>query len=156
VLTKEQNRALLEVGNASLGNPEWTSYADYCFAKEKGLRKEALSHLERFLQEASKWNFDERISFVQFLFYLMDKVDESDNGPFPNPLSEKLVKPTLEVWCSIEAEDPRPFRWYGKTYRSKDHMLRALEIDPADDRARLTLLGWTDYIMPCTICRRAI
>ena len=49
VIANDQNKALLTVGNAALANPGWTAYANYCFAREKGLRKEAFRQLDNFL-----------------------------------------------------------------------------------------------------------
>lgn len=31
----------MTVGNSALKNPDWVEYANYCFDREKGLRKEA-------------------------------------------------------------------------------------------------------------------
>jgi hypothetical protein len=61
---------------------------------------------------------------------------------FPQPLSEKLVKPTLESWCLNEKTDSRPFRWYGKYYHNNEYVNRALEVNPHDDKARQILLSW--------------
>jgi len=66
-------------------------------------------------------------------------------GPFPQPLSNKLIKPTLERWCDTELLYGNPFRWYGKYYRSEKHLFKALEINPTDDLARQTLLSWWTY-----------
>lgn len=144
MITKDQNVALLTVGNAARENPDWTGYANYCFDREKGLRKEAFKHLDQFLKSTENWTEEAKIKFVEFLFQLIETVEEADYGPFPQPLSDKLVKPTLTAWCNNEKTDNRPFRWYGKSYRSEEHLLKALEIDPTDDLARQTLLGrWT-------------
>ena len=50
MITKEQNTALLAVGNAALANEDWADYADYCFSREKGLRKQAFTYLNKFLK----------------------------------------------------------------------------------------------------------
>ena len=49
------------------------------------------------------------MEFVKFLLPFFETVDEADYGPFPQPLSEMLVKPTLEYWCENENLDERPF-----------------------------------------------
>lgn len=74
-----------------------------------------------------------------------ETVTDADYGPFPQPLSERLVKPTLLAWCATETADARPFRWYGRYYRDRDYLLKALEIAPDDDVARETLLSWWLY-----------
>ena len=48
MIAKDQNIALLTVGNSALKNADWTDYANYCFDREKGLRKEAFKHLDKF------------------------------------------------------------------------------------------------------------
>ncbi len=142
MLTKDQNKALLTVGKAASQNQDWAAYAAFCFAREKGLRKEAFAHLENFLQQAAKWTTEQKIAFVRFLFPLIETVEAADQGPFPHPLSERLAKPTLEAWCGEEKKDSRPFRWYGTYYRSQEHILKAIELDPGDDRAHLRLISW--------------
>lgn len=135
----------MTVGNAALTNPYWKEYANYCFAREKGLRKVAFKHLDNFLKATRTWINDQKIEFVKFLFPYFETVEEADYGPFPQPLSEKLVKPTLEYWCEKENKDERPFRWYGTYYRSEGHLYKALEINPKDDIARQQLLTWWTY-----------
>lgn len=145
MIGKNQNIALLTVGNSALKNADWTDYADYCFAREKGLRKEAFIHLNKFLKLTEHWTSTKKIEFIKFLFSYFDTVDEADYGPFPQPLSEKLIKPALAKWCENEKFDATPFRWYGKYYHSEEHLLKALEINPEDDLARQTILGWWTY-----------
>ncbi|HUC83438.1 MAG TPA: hypothetical protein VMR70_21175 [Flavisolibacter sp.] len=138
---------MLTVGNAALANAGWTAYANYCFAREKGLRKEAFRQLDNFLLAAQKWTGEQRIEFVKFLFPFFETVEEADYGPFPQPLSEKLVKPTLEDWCKKENSNEQPFRWYGTYYRSEEHLFKALAINPNDDLARQRLLTrWMNTI----------
>lgn len=145
MIAKDQNIALLTVGNAALTNPDWTEYANYCFAREKGLRKEAFIRLDNFLQATRNWTNVQKIGFVKFLFPFFETVEDADYGPFPHPLSVRLVKPTLEYWCEMENKDERPFRWYGTYYRSEEHLFRALEFNPKDDLARQRLLNWWTY-----------
>lgn len=141
----EQNQALITVGKAAAPYPAWADYAAYCFAREQGLRRAAFRHLAAFLTQAEQWTLDQRIAFVSFLFPFFETVDSADYGPFPQPLSERLVKPTLHEWCALAPADGRPFRWFGRYYRDRVYLLRALELDPADDTARETLLGWWLY-----------
>jgi hypothetical protein len=145
MIAKDQNIALLTVGNLALKNPDWTDYANYCFNREEGLRKAAFKHLDNFLKSTASWTTKRKIEFVKFLFPLFESVEYADYGAFPQPLSDKLIKPTLIEWCETEKTDGNPFRWYGKYYRSQEHLFRALEINPADDLARQTLLIWWTY-----------
>ena len=142
MIAKGQNKALLTVGNEALKNADWADYAKYCFDREKGLRKEAFKHLDKFLKSTEAWNLEKKIDFVKFLFPFFENLEEADYGPFPQPLSDKLVKPTLTTWCDKEQIDNNPFRWFGKYYRSEEHLFKALEINPTDDLARQTILSW--------------
>jgi hypothetical protein len=142
VISKETPSALLTVGNAALKNSAWEAYAHYCFYREKGLRKEAFEHLDRFLQSTANWTSSQKIDFVKFLLPFFETAESTEDDLFPHPLSQKLIKPTLETWCETERTDGNPFRWYGVRYRSQEYLLRALEINPADDLARQTILKW--------------
>ncbi len=144
MISKDQNIALLTVANLAKANSDWSDYTEYCLYREKGLRKHAFKKLDSFIKSTNSWTFDEKINFIKFLFPLFETVEEADYGAFPQPLSERFIKPVLKEWCEIENEDGRPFRWYGKYYRCEGHIYRALEINPKDDIARHTLLSrWT-------------
>ncbi len=145
MIAKDQNIALQTVGNSALKNRDWSDYANYCFNREKGLRKEAFKHLDEFLRSAINWSLNKKIDFVKFLFPFFENVQDADYGPFPQPLSDKLIKPALIAWCETEKFDSNPFRWFGKYYRSEEHLFRALEINPSDDLARQTILNWWTY-----------
>lgn len=145
MIAKDQNIALLTVANLALLNSDWTDYANYCFDREKGLRKKAFKHLDNFLELTVSWTIEKKIDFLNFLLPLFDKVVDADYGPFPQPLSDKLVKPTLGKWCEFEQTNSNPFRWFGTYYKSEAHLFKALEIEPNDDKARQTLINWWTY-----------
>jgi len=145
MITKDQNEALLAIGNSALKNSNWADYANYCFDREKGLRKEALAYLDKFLNSTEEWTDEMKIEFTKFLFSYFETFEESDYGAFPQPLSNRLVKPTLEKWCKTEKIDAYPFRWYGTHYHNEEYLFKALEIDPADDLARQRILTWWTY-----------
>lgn len=86
-----------------------------------------------------------KLTFLNFLFSFFENVQDADYGHFPQPLSDKLVKPTLQAWCEKEKTNNNPFRWYGKYYRSEEHLFKALELNPGDDLARQTILSWWTY-----------
>lgn len=145
MIAKDQNIALLTVAKAASENSEWKDYAEYCIDREKGLRKQAFKKLAEFLKSTNNWTLDQKIDFAKFLFPFFENVQDADYGPFTQPLSDKLIKPTLEEWCEIEIIDNRPFRWFGKYYRSEEHLFRAIELNPKDDLARETILNWWTY-----------
>lgn len=141
MIADDQNKALKIVAESAVDNPQWIDFVDYCIKREKGLRKDAFKTLDKFLKSTTDWTLDEKIGFTKFLLDQADKVKEADYGPFPQPLSEKLIKPTLEKWCELENSESSPFFWYGKYYDSKDHLIKAIDINPNDDRARVALIN---------------
>ena len=145
MIAESQNTALLTVGKAAAENKKWHKFAQYCFDREKGLRKDAFGNLSEFLKNTESWTEEEKIDFVVFLFPFFETVQDADYAAFPQPLGEKLIKPTLEKWCLIEKNDSKPFRWYGKYYGNIEHVNKALEINPQDDEARQILLKWGTY-----------
>nr|WP_294993261.1 hypothetical protein [uncultured Sediminibacterium sp.] len=140
MITAEQNRALITVGTIAAKNKAWTHYANYCFEKEKGKRKEALHEMDKFLEAASRWSTEATIDFLNFIFPLFENIPEANYGPFPQPLSKKLVEPALDKWCKTSPSDSNPFRWYGRFYKSKAHLEKAITINPTDDLARSYLI----------------
>ena len=49
MIAKDQNKALLIVANSVKDNPDWIDYMHYCIDREKGLRKQAFNHLNKFM-----------------------------------------------------------------------------------------------------------
>ncbi|MFV0538090.1 MAG: hypothetical protein ACK5M3_12070 [Dysgonomonas sp.] len=145
MIANSQNEALLILASSTKEKVEWAEYANYCSDREKGLRKTAFKHFDTFIKDAQKWELAQRIEFVSYIFPYFETVKDADYGGFPQPLSEKIIKPTLEEWCTLENKDNRPFRWYGKYYRSEDHLFKALELNPLDDIARCTIISWWSY-----------
>ncbi|WP_340201774.1 hypothetical protein [Ascidiimonas sp. W6] len=135
----------MTVAKAASENPNWKDYADYCLAREKGLRKKAFKILGVFIKSTQNWTTDQKIEFTKFLFCLFENVEDIDYCPFPQPLSIALIKPTLEAWCKNEKTDHQPFRWYGKYYRSEEHLFKAIKINPEDDLAREIILNRWAY-----------
>lgn len=145
MIAEDQNKALLILAHATQKREEWREYAAYCLNREKGLRKDAFKHLDNFIKATKKKTLTDRIEFVSFIFPYFEKVAETDYGGFPQPLKKLLIEPTLLEWCTVEEKNSDPFRWYGKYYRSEVHLLKALALNPKDDKARSTLISWWSY-----------
>ena len=131
--------------HSALKNPLWTDFAKYCIDREKGLRNGAFKNLDNFLKLTQSWTLDTKIDFLKFLLPYFENVRDADYAAFPQPLSEKLIKPTLTAWCDLETNDNNPFRWFGTYYKSEVHLFKALEIEPKDDKARQTLINRWSY-----------
>ena len=144
MIAESQNIILLKCGNAAAENAEWFEFAEYCFEREKGFRKEAFSHLNVFLKNTNSWSKLQKRNFIAFLFqYFENEIDSY--GLFPHPLSEKLIKPVLENWCEEETSNSNPFRWCGQILYNRKYIFKALEINPKDDKARNILLSFWTY-----------
>lgn len=136
---KEREDTLLDFAAITDQHKEWASFARYCRLREKGLRKEAFKELNVFLGRAERWDLDQRIEFVRQL-YLFVEQHEHGVDLFSQPLSERLLKPTLSAWCDQEQADPAPFRWFGIYYADNSYLYRALELDPNDEKAKVKLI----------------
>ncbi|MDR2841406.1 MAG: hypothetical protein LBV75_09175 [Paludibacter sp.] len=145
MIAKSQNIALLVIGNLAQENSDWVEYANYCFYREKGLRKDAFNYLNAFLKKTENWDLNKKIDFLNFLFPFFEKVEDADYAGFPQPLSNNMIKPTLEKWCEKETHNGNPFRWYGTYYGSEKHLFKALEINPFDDLARQKIIQKWKY-----------
>lgn len=150
---KEGFVGLRETGEQARLNPAWRGYSDYCLLLEKGLRKQALQRLADFIKDFKNKTFDERKEFVGWLFKHFERQDDKDDYYCytqllqPYPLQQELIKPTLEDWMQVEPNASEPHRW---TY-TYDSLVRALELNPQDDRARVNLiyilLSRVEYVM---------
>jgi len=81
-------------------------------------------------------------AFVTFVLEECEANWDRVGGFLPHQLKESVVKQTLLKWCDDQTIDSRPFRWYGRVFKSETHLSRAVEIDPLDDVARTVLLNW--------------
>jgi hypothetical protein len=153
-----QNECLRNVAAQASANEAWSEYARYCCDREAGLRRDAFQHLEKFLETAKAWSFEDRSAFANWVCVRITEFGESDScGLVPRPLAEQLVVPTLREWATRETTDSIPCRWLGMFFsgvvypglraglsRGADDaysLLReALRRNPNDDLARIRLL----------------
>ncbi|MDR2966350.1 MAG: hypothetical protein LBU74_00175 [Methanobacteriaceae archaeon] len=137
---------LLIIGKEASKNEKWKEYAIFCFKREEGLKKEAVSHLDIFIKSFEKFSFKDKTEFVSFLFKCFEGIRLGDVHSFPYPL-RKIVKDTLVDWCKVEKEDSNPFRWYGKFFRNPQYLHKALEINSSDDKSRTILIDQWIYAL---------
>lgn len=140
------DKTLLQIiAKKAIKNSQWVEFANFCNYRIKGVRKQAFQHLNSFLASTQKWSLDQKKEFLAFLLPFYETTLHIDYGVFPQPLSNQLIKTTLEQWCKEEDEDNRAFRWLGKFYKDENTLLKALDIDPKDDLSRETLINWWVY-----------
>ena len=91
-------------------------------AKNRGLRKEWLVHMDRFIEEANTWDFERQRTFVNWLLSTCER--EADASVLLiHPLKERLLKPFLNQWMKEMPDDVRPYRWYGLFFDEDDRYI---------------------------------
>jgi len=139
MITKSQNNACTQVGEAAINRTEWQNYGQYCLLREKGLRKQALSKLSAFLRQSKIWNFDQKKEFVTWLCNHMDSIPDASYGPYPTPLAQELLIPFFEEWTQREPTSPEAWTLKGRYGNDFSAYSKAIEIDPKNQRARVAL-----------------
>ncbi|HEX4320763.1 MAG TPA: hypothetical protein VHZ52_07670 [Acidobacteriaceae bacterium] len=122
----------------------WLEYADFCLEYERGLRRQAFAILHRFISDMERKPFEERRRFVSWLLTTVEG-QEARHMLIPNPLQIQIVEPTLMEWTQVEPHCAEPHRWIG----DREHLERALELDPDDQIARrkliIQIMRYIDY-----------
>ncbi|MBI5775214.1 MAG: hypothetical protein HZA89_15935 [Verrucomicrobia bacterium] len=124
--------------------PEWSDYFAYCELLERGLRKEALAKLNRFVSSMLATSFEERRRFVSWLHHRVWNTGWL-NAFIPHPLDTRLAAPTLREWIEREPNAAEPHCWLG----TMEHLRRSVTLDPlsevASTRFIRCILGGIDY-----------
>lgn len=127
--------------------PELVRLADYCRLREKGLRKQALAALRKFLTEAALLAEEKRLALSLHLLELRHAAPGAHQF-LAQPLIDELILPSLR-----QAAQPgnEAFRQLALFLGEQDDLRTALRHDPADERVRKRLadllLGYADYAM---------
>ncbi len=115
-------------------------FADYCNYLNKGLRKEALKCLERFLDNTENWDYLTKATFCKIIFSISTTNNDIDFVLTTN-LADKLIKPTLLEMTTQEPNNYLAFIWYGQYFRETALIKKALELKPSDNNIKLILLN---------------
>jgi hypothetical protein len=137
---KDWFEALDIVASAESGR-EWDDYKAYCRAQEKGLRKQALEHLGRFLDAICTQTLEHRMSFVRWIMPIAHRSPNFEQL-LPNPVIERLIKSTLKEGMAQDAHDPDLLFWSGHLLRDADFLRQAIETSPSHVDSRTLLLNW--------------
>ncbi len=124
-----------------LGNPkfkeEWQTFYTFCEMCDKGLRKESFKVLDDFIIETSKWNLEEKIIFLDWLFAIIDTTSEPKKilvFPFVN----SFIFNTFEEWSNIFPDDFRPHKYRGLYFNDSEselYLMKALELSKSKEPA---------------------
>lgn len=118
----------------------YSDLAEYYRLRERGLRKQALSALDRFIALVATWPEHQRRAFVEWLMALREQLPEVHHL-LPNPLLSSVVVPILEAWKAESPKTSVPCRWLGVLTQDADVLREAIAADPGDDISRKHLVG---------------
>ncbi|MGZ8938682.1 MAG: hypothetical protein ACXW32_05665 [Limisphaerales bacterium] len=137
----EQNAALQK---RLASTPELIDYGEYLRLIERGLRKQALKHIEDFLSTACALPIPRQREIASLLCREVS-TDSIGNGLLPHPVRARFIDPVIRDWKSAEPQNPEPFRWTGLL----DDLFHALQLDPSCEQTRrrliLRMLGSIDF-----------
>lgn len=122
---------------------EWEEYSEYCLLRDKGLRKQAFLHLNKFLKQTLYWSFEERKCFVIWL-YKMNFLKYFSYALCPRSLKEELIQPLLEEWISKEPENTEALLLMARPSNEQSYELynKVISIEPNNQDARFALAGY--------------
>ncbi|MDF3058849.1 MAG: hypothetical protein K0R17_3064, partial [Rariglobus sp.] len=114
--------------------PELSNYVSYLDLLERGLRKEALKHLEDLLSILGSLPVEKKRSFASLL--CRETNVESSHRLIPEPLHRRFISPVIHEWKRAEPQNPEPFRWTSDL----SDLVHALELDTSCDQTRRRLI----------------
>ena len=119
-------------------------FAEYCRLRERGLRKNAFEVLSLFISEMLAVPGPQRRKFVEW-HQAHCFLNPALMDALPQPLEEKIIRPTVEEWINECPNDPLALRWSNKV----SDLRRAAELNPGEEIAAIKLakvvLSGIDY-----------
>jgi hypothetical protein len=136
---KKNFNGLLALSEELDAHPDLAPLANYCRLREKGLRREALSALERFL--AASRSLDCAAARSAVVAILESNARARDVHQFlAQPLVTQFLMPTLRAWIDDEPATCVPVRWLGILSPDIELLDRALSMCPEDTPVRKMLI----------------
>jgi hypothetical protein len=137
---QEMFAALQAAADAAEEIPAWQDYAAYCRLRQRGLRQQSLGSLEAFIDRLANADFEQRLGFVR---WVMPRSDRRSDGDLlaPQPLYDRLIGPTLREWSERRPAEAEPHFWLGIREHGRDHLRKAVDLDPRLTEARIVLAG---------------
>jgi hypothetical protein len=125
------------------GIPELADYLAYVEFLGRGLRRDALKHIEDLLSTLRSLPKERQRYLASFLCRQTE--GETGHRLLPEPLNRRFITPVIAEWKTAEPENPEPLRWTG----ALNDLIRAVEIEPSCDHSRrrliLRILGFVGY-----------
>jgi hypothetical protein len=114
--------------------PDLADYLCYVDLLSRGLRKQALKHIEDLISTLRALPKDRQQFFASFL--CRENEIHISHRLLPEPLHRRFIHPIVEDWKRTEPGNPEPLRWTGNL----DDLVRAVELDPSCDQTRRRLI----------------
>ncbi len=90
-----------------MGLETYQEFNEYVQCKKAGLRKEALEHLDEFLEMTASWGTEDQRKFICFLFSENNTERRLEMCSFP--LLSRLVIPVVLAWRDESSDNPIPY-----------------------------------------------
>ena len=132
---KEYFETLRGVAESAGNVAEWKDYATFCEKYGKGVRRQALTILDKFIFAYERESFERRCTFVSWLLRQTDGRD-GRHMAIPQPLRIRIVEPTLLEWTVVDPLCYEPHLWLG----GHDHLKTALRLAPDNELVRKKLI----------------
>lgn len=133
MFTKEQDSDFEKVIGLLESDEDMLYFVSYCRKRIEGLRKEAFSDLDKFIDMFAARDFERRKRFVSVI---LDSADSSNSssGAMCHNLNERIIKPTLDEWAKAENSNFLPFYWKAKYFYDDDALEYALRTFPNEQK----------------------
>jgi hypothetical protein len=134
---------LAAMGEEAEHHAGWADYAAFANCRSRGLRSDGFRALDSFIVVSGSWSFEGRLAFCRWLFGPLPNFSDQRLA-LPQPLLAKIAIPTVKEWSAREPNCAEAHLWLGLLHCDvpREHLARALELDPTCDRARWTLVEW--------------
>ncbi len=140
-------KGLKDIGEKYCNIYGYEAFANYCFLKEKGLKKEALQAVNAFVLSTKCKSIEEQRNIANEIISL-----SYHNRDIHQLISHPLMQFLLGVfknWVEEVNEDATPYRWLGYISNDLVYYEKALEINSTDDISIIMLakasLNYIDY-----------
>jgi hypothetical protein len=124
------------------------SLARYCDLREKGLRRQGLTELRAFIEQARSWDVTARREAATRILDAHWKMPQA-HWFLTEPLRKQFLERVLEEWRAVEPDNPVPTRYLALLCHDRKLLYDALGMKPKDDQVRAMiaaqLIKFVDY-----------
>lgn len=134
-------KGLKDIAERYSAKNDYEAFANYCFLKEKGLRKQAHIAIEDFISLTKRKSIEEQREIARELVSL-SYFNKDVHQLIPHQLHQFLIV-ILKDWAEKETGDVNPYRWLGYLCRDLDFYEKAIIISPTDEISIIELAKGT-------------